>query len=133
MPYRQVCHEHCPKGGGSGAALAVLVLVIVVILAAARPVEHAASTVLRLAVDFLEIAGIVIASAAVLAVAGWAASRVLARQNQPAPARQVAEPSPPLALTAPPLAIEAPRPQLYVITSEHPAPVEEDPCSPLSS
>ena len=79
MPYRQICHEHCPKGGGSGAAL--LVLLAVIVIAVAGPIASAAADMLRVAVDFLEIAGVVVASVAVLGVAGWAASRVYARHS----------------------------------------------------
>ena len=82
MPYRQICHEHCPKGGGSRAALAVLVLIVVI--AAAGPVASAAADMLRIVVGILEIACIVVASVAVLGVAGWAASRVYARQHRAA-------------------------------------------------
>jgi len=61
MPH-QICHAHCPKGGGGLGALAVLVAVIA-IAAVARPVAHAA-------VDVLEVAAIVVGSVLGLAVAG---------------------------------------------------------------
>ena len=70
------CPHHCPKGTGGGAA-ALLVLALIAAAAIARPAVRAADEVLRTAVDILEIAGIVLASAAALAAAGWAASAML--------------------------------------------------------
>ena len=53
----------------------MLVVLAVVIAAAGRPIEHAAHTTAHLVVDVLEVAGIVVASAAVLGAVGWAALR----------------------------------------------------------
>jgi hypothetical protein len=64
MPYHQVCHAHCPKGGGgAGAALAVLAVIVAVAAASAHRIEHAAE-------DVLEVAVIALASAIGLAVLG---------------------------------------------------------------
>lgn len=53
----------------------MLVVLAVVIAGAGRPIEHAAHTTADLVVDVLEVAGIVVASAAVLGAVGWAALR----------------------------------------------------------
>jgi hypothetical protein len=70
----QVCHAHCP--GGGGGATAAVVAVVIVAAVVARPVVHAADAVLRVVTQVLEITGIVVASAAGLAVV--AAAVVLA-------------------------------------------------------
>lgn len=69
----------CDRGGGGGGAAAVILVTVVIIAAIARPAAQAAAAVGRVVVEALEIAGIVLASAAGLAVlAGmaWGASRV---------------------------------------------------------
>jgi hypothetical protein len=55
-------------GGGGGGAAALVVLAVIVIAAIARPVAQAADAVLRVLADALEVAAIVLASAAGLAV-----------------------------------------------------------------
>lgn len=106
------CPHHCPKPGGSGAALLV-VLAVVVIAAIARPVVHAA-------IDVLEVAAIVLGSAAALGILGgvayvaWRVRRWQARNRQAisrhAPAAQ--------ALSGPHRrAIEAPRPRPHTLST----------------
>lgn len=95
MPHQhQVCHAHCPKGGGGGALL--VVLAVVVVAAIARPVVHAATQLLEVALIFAaSMAGVVVlGGVALLAVR---VRRGRARKHQAmfghAPARQaVTEP-----------------------------------------
>ena len=65
----QICHAHCPKGGGGGA-LAALIAFIVIIAFIAKPAAAAAHAAERLAVEVAEYLAIGIGAAAVLAVAG---------------------------------------------------------------
>jgi hypothetical protein len=115
MPH-QVCHAHCPKGGGSGA---VLVLLAVVVLAAiARPVVHAASVVLQVVL----ITAASVAGLAVIAGVTYGAVRVYRRQamDRQAISRHARTAQ---ALSARPVAaIEAPRPglaDLRVLAAQH--------------
>lgn len=47
MP-RQICHAHCPKGGGAAGLLALGA--VIAMAAIARPALHAAEVVLEVAV-----------------------------------------------------------------------------------
>ena len=110
----------CNRGGGG---LAALVLVLVIIAAViARPVAHAADEVGRVVLEALEITGIVLVSAAGLAVLGgmaygarracrWQATRRQAIAQQGQASQAVSGPHR--------RAIAAHRAPLYVITSEH--------------
>lgn len=111
----------CNRGGGG--ALAALVLVLVIIAAAiARPVARAADEVGHVVLEALEITGIVLVSAAGLAVLGgmaygarracrWQATRRQAIPRQGQTGQAVSGPHKP--------AIAAQRAPLYVVTSEH--------------
>jgi hypothetical protein len=122
MPH-QICHAHCPKGGG-GLGIIAAVVAAAVIAAAARPVVHAAAVA-------LEVAAIVVASAAALAVLGVMAyggvrlHRWHARARRAIPQRAQAD----QALTeAHKAAIGTSRPRpVYVITSLGKAPARTDP------
>jgi hypothetical protein len=115
----------CDRGGGGGAAVLVL-LAVIVIAAIARPVIHAADAVGRVLVDALEVAAVVVVSAAGLAVlAGmaWGAARVYRRHaanRQAIPRHAPRTLSAPLAVSARRArTIEAPRPRLIRL---HPEP-----------
>ena len=153
MPH-QVCHAHCPKGGGHGFVL--LVAAVLIIAAIARPVVHAAEDVLQ--VVLITVASVI--GVAVLGAAAYAALRARSRrQNRltavsfhpPVTRRasQAVSASRPRAIeptrsfrtttrsrsrgAAPPARFSDTRPvcpALYVITSEH---LEEDSWPPSSS
>jgi hypothetical protein len=73
VPYHQVCHAHCPKGGGgAGAVLAVLAVIVAVVAASAHRIVHAAEDVLEVAV----IAAAVVIGLAVLGATAYVALRV---------------------------------------------------------
>jgi hypothetical protein len=125
-----VCHAHCPPGGGPFLA---------VLAAGAGAVLLVLAGVLAFMARFGSV--IVAAGFAVLAAA-IAAGVVIVLRDRPrpaiparaVPALAIAPARRPAAISAPRLrAIEAPRPDLYGLTSEHPARVEENPCSPSSS
>lgn len=109
MP-KQICHAHCPRGGGSGAVL--VVLAVIVIAATARAVIHAAELVLEVAV---------IAAASVLGLAAVGGIALLVQRvhrSQARALRGISRPAlavqkPAETLSAPQrLAIEARRPSL---------------------
>jgi hypothetical protein len=128
MPYHQVCHAHCPKGGGgAGAALALLVIIVAVAASSAHRIEHAAE-------DVLQVAVITVASAlglAALAAGAYVALRV--HRSHDRNRQAIAGHAPAIQRSA--QAISAARPAIEphrtiratVITEE------EHPCSPPSS
>ena len=82
----QICHAHCPKGGGGGA-LAALIAFIVIIAVIAKPAAAAARDAERLAVEVVEYLAIGIGAAAVLggtAVAAVAVHSARQRHTQQA-------------------------------------------------
>jgi hypothetical protein len=79
MPH-QVCHAHCPRGGGRGA-LVLLAIIAVVVASSAHRIEHAAE-------DVLEVAVIAVASVLGLAVLGTAAYVALRVHRSHARTRQ---------------------------------------------
>jgi hypothetical protein len=82
VPYHQVCHAHCPKGGGGAGAVLVLLAVIVAVAAAgAHRIVHAAE-------DVLEVAVIALASVIALAVLGATAYVALRVHRSHARTRQ---------------------------------------------
>jgi hypothetical protein len=80
MPYHQVCHAHCPKGG-AGALLALLAVIVIVLAASAHRIEHAAE-------DVLEVLLIAVASVSLLAILGTAAYVALRIHRSHARTRQ---------------------------------------------
>jgi hypothetical protein len=74
------CPHHCPpgSGGANGGPLAALIAVIVAVAVLAGPLSHAVTAALTAAIDALEIAMLVLGSAA--ALAALAALTVLARR-----------------------------------------------------
>ena len=108
----QICHEHCPKGGGKGWLIAAAVAVIVL----AKPLANAAG-------DFLRVLAIATASLAALTVAGVVTVLAVRRHRRNAQVTAGAR----RALSAPPAAIEAPRQRVQVITDlPEPAPARRD-------
>jgi hypothetical protein len=115
---RQICHEHCPKGGGSGALL--VLLAVIVIAAIARPVVRAAEFM-------LEVALITAASFLGLAAIAVAAFAALRSRRRHAKDRHVIARRTPIVLRAAetrsePLAIEASQPSLAdleALAAEH--------------
>ena len=99
---RQICHAHCPQGGGKGWLITAAVAVIVL----AKPVANAAG-------DFLRVLAIATASLAAVTVAAVVTVLVVRRRRRNA---QVAGHAI-RALSAPPAAIEAPRQQVPLITT----------------
>lgn len=106
--------------GGGGGALLLLAAVVVIAILIRKPVEHAADTAVRVALDVLEVAAITVASVLGLAVLGAGAyvavrlhrshashRQAIARRNAPAIQRGSQGVSAPKRL-----AIEAPRPTL---------------------
>lgn len=98
---RQICHAHCPQGGGKGWLIAAAVAVIVL----AKPLANAAG-------DFLR--DLAIATASLAAVAALTVAVVLVvrrrRRNAQVTGHVIR------ALSAPPAAIEAPRTRVPLIT-----------------
>jgi hypothetical protein len=112
----------CDRGSGGGGAVVVLVVAAVIIAAIARPVARAASEVLRVLADALEVTAIVLASAAGLAVLAGMAYGALTVYRWHARNRQAMFRHAPAVLSrsqaipaARRRAVEAPRPPLYVI------------------
>lgn len=72
-----ICHEHCPGGGGGVA----VVVVLAVVLVAAGAVHAEAHAIERTVEEIVTIGAIALASAIVLAVAGFAGMK-LARSQE---------------------------------------------------
>lgn len=72
---RQICHEHCPKGGGHGTVL---------LAAAALIVAGAAHTIARAAAGTLEVTAIILSAAVTVTIAAAVTVAVvrLARQDR---------------------------------------------------
>jgi hypothetical protein len=113
--------ECTPGGGGGGGGAAVLIIAgLLIIAAAARPVARAAEAAGRVAVQVLEVAGIVAGCAAglaVIAAAAWGARRAArwradrtTRVSFPrvaaAPPRSLSGPQPARAIDAPQRALD---------------------------
>jgi len=122
----QICHAHCPKGGGGGA-LAALIAFIVIIAVIARPAAAAARAAERVAVEVVEYLAIGTGAALVLGGAAVAAfalhtRRARAREALAAPENYThvipgsVIPSAAQTLSAPQRpAIGAPAPQLLTL------------------
>jgi hypothetical protein len=111
------CDRGGGDGGGGGGGAAVLVIAAVLIIAAvARPVARAADAIGRVAIEVLEVAGIVAGCAtalAVIAAAAWGARRAYAWRADrttrvafprvaPAPPQRLSGPQRARAIEAPP-------------------------------
>lgn len=112
------CPHHCPPERGGVAVLAVLAVIAAAVLA--RPVVHAAETVLEVAAIT---AGAVLGVAAAGAVV-WAVVAARRRRGRPYPLAGRPVRSLPAAGVRP---IEPPRP-VYGTLDEHPGRTEMDSC-----
>lgn len=101
----QVCHKHCPPGGGGGGTAVLAVIAVLAVAAVARPVVHAAEVLLQ----------VVLITCGVLAAGGVLTAVVVltvrVRHNRALRASRAAvlASRPAAALPAPPKAIEAAR------------------------
>jgi hypothetical protein len=112
------CPHHCPPERGGGLAAVAAVIAVVIAVVAAKPVVHAAETVLEIAAITV---GAVLGLAATTAVT-WAAVAVCRRERE---RRAIAAPSVRALPPARPRAIEAARAPVVFLR-----PADEDAAAP---